>query len=173
MVSHKRYDTGESLRDFVYGFHDGMVTTLAAIVAITVAGLDNKIIILVGFANMIADGISMSLGGYLASKSQEEYDKKIHLRFYLHPEKIALVTFLSFVFAAFIPMIPYFFLPAHSALPYSIGVSVVSFFVVGSLRTFYTKKNWLVAGVEMLAVGLAAVIVAYIVGTYISSLNVF
>ena len=168
MVSHKRFDTGENLRDFVYGFHDGMVTTLAAIVAITVAGLDNRIIILVGFANMIADGISMSLGGYLSSKSEKEYIKKLDL----HPAKIALITFLSFVFAAFIPIVPYFFLPSVAALPYVIVISVASFFIVGSLRTLYTKKNWLVAGLEMLAIGVIAIIAAYLIGSYIASLNV-
>lgn len=167
MVSHKRYDTGERLRDFVYGFHDGMVTTIAAIVAITAAGLDNKIIILVGFANMIADGISMSLGGYLSSKSQKDYDKKMHLK----PANIAVVTFLSFVFAAFMPIIPYFFLPSQQALGYAVGVAVVSFFIVGSLRTLFTKKNWFVAGIEMLVIGVVAVMAAYLIGSYISSLK--
>jgi len=166
MVSHKRYETGENLRDFVYGFHDGMVTTIAIITALTAAALDSKIIILGGFANMLADGISMSLGGYLSSKSEKEFDKKA----YLHPEKIAAITFLSFVIAAFIPMIPYFFFQPTTAFQYSVVASLVAFFAVGSLRTLFTKKNWFVAGLEVLGIGVAALTVAYVIGSYIASL---
>ena len=61
---------GERLRDFVFGFSDGMVTTLAIISALSGAGLNNIIIIFAGIANVLGDGISMALGGYISSKSE-------------------------------------------------------------------------------------------------------
>lgn len=165
MISHKRMDTGENIRDFVYGFHDGMVTTLAVITALTAASLDNRLIILAGMANILADGASMSLGGYLSAKSQKEFYKKIDL----HPKKIATITFISFSLAGFIPLIPYFIFNIDEALVMSIAISFISFFAVGSLRTIYTKNNWLLSGFEMLLIGVIAVSLAYAVGSYIST----
>lgn len=67
--------SGERLRDFVFGFSDGMVTTLAIISALSAASVGNLLVIFAGVANVIADGISMALGGYISSKSQIEVYK--------------------------------------------------------------------------------------------------
>jgi len=64
------------LREFVYGGIDGAVTTFAVVAGAVGANLDPAIIIILGFANLLADGFSMSVGAYLSSKSdQERYDK--------------------------------------------------------------------------------------------------
>ncbi|AFL82746.1 putative membrane protein [Belliella baltica DSM 15883] len=64
------------LREFVYGGIDGAVTTFAVVAGAVGANLDPAIIIILGFANLLADGFSMSVGAYLSSKSdQENYDK--------------------------------------------------------------------------------------------------
>jgi VIT1/CCC1 family predicted Fe2+/Mn2+ transporter len=63
------------LGEFVYGGIDGSVTTFAVVAGAVGAGFSNKVIIVLGFANLIADGFSMSIGAYLSSKS--EYDRYV------------------------------------------------------------------------------------------------
>jgi vacuolar iron transporter family protein len=64
------------LREFVYGGIDGAVTTFAVVAGAVGANLDPAIIIILGFANLLADGFSMSVGAYLSSKSeQEKFDR--------------------------------------------------------------------------------------------------
>lgn len=57
------------LGEFVYGGMDGSVTTFAVVAGAYGASLDSSIIIILGFANLLADGFSMSVGAYLSSKS--------------------------------------------------------------------------------------------------------
>lgn len=64
------------LREFVYGGVDGAVTTFAVVAGAVGAGLDPIIIIILGFANLFADGLSMSIGAYLSSKSEKENYQK-------------------------------------------------------------------------------------------------
>lgn len=64
------------LGEFVYGGIDGGVTTFAVVAGAVGAGLDSAIIIILGFANLLADGFSMSIGSYLSSKTEiENYQK--------------------------------------------------------------------------------------------------
>lgn len=66
----------EYLSEFVYGGIDGAVTTFAVVAGGFGANLDNGIIIILGFANLLADGFSMSVGAYLSAKSEKENYKK-------------------------------------------------------------------------------------------------
>ncbi|MEO1011245.1 MAG: VIT1/CCC1 transporter family protein [Bacteroidota bacterium] len=64
------------LGEFVYGGIDGCVTTFAVVSGSVGAGLDSAVIIILGFANLLADGFAMSIGAYLSTKSeQDNYDK--------------------------------------------------------------------------------------------------
>jgi vacuolar iron transporter family protein len=69
-----------SIQDFVYGATDGAVTTFAVVAGVVGAGLFPSIILILGFANLIADGFSMAIGNYLGSKSQKEYMEKVRRR---------------------------------------------------------------------------------------------
>jgi len=64
------------LAEFVYGGIDGSVTTFAVVAGSAGANLDSSIIIILGFANLIADGFSMSVGSYLSNKSEIENFEK-------------------------------------------------------------------------------------------------
>lgn len=64
------------LAEFVYGGIDGSVTTFAVVAGSAGAGLDSSVIIILGFANLIADGFSMSVGSYLSNKSELENFEK-------------------------------------------------------------------------------------------------
>ncbi len=62
-----------TLEDFVYGATDGAVTTFAVVAGVIGASLSPAIVLILGFANLFADGFSMAVGNYLATKSQKEY----------------------------------------------------------------------------------------------------
>jgi len=62
--------------EFVYGGIDGSVTTFAVVAGSAGAGLDSSVIIILGFANLIADGFAMSVGSYLSNKSEKENYQK-------------------------------------------------------------------------------------------------
>lgn len=59
--------------DFIYGSIDGAVTTFAVVAGVVGASLSPNIILILGFANMFADGFSMAVANYQASKAQKEY----------------------------------------------------------------------------------------------------
>ena len=65
------------LPDFVYGGIDGSVTTFAVVAGVTGASLSPTIVLILGFANLFADGFSMAVGNYLSAKSRKEYSDKI------------------------------------------------------------------------------------------------
>lgn len=67
------------LPEVVYGSMDGIVTTFAVVAGSAGADLTINIILILGMSNLIADGLSMSIGSYLSKKSeQDNYNK--HLR---------------------------------------------------------------------------------------------
>lgn len=60
------------LRDFVYGATDGIVTTFAIVSGVAGANLGSAVIILLGAANLIADGFSMAASNFLGTKTEEQ-----------------------------------------------------------------------------------------------------
>lgn len=69
-----------SLEDFVYGATDGAVTTFAVVAGVMGASLSPSIVLILGFANLLADGFSMAIGNYLATKVRREYVEKARKR---------------------------------------------------------------------------------------------
>lgn len=59
--------------DLVYGGLDGIITTFAVVSGVAGAQLGTPIILILGLANLLADGFSMATGAYLSSKSEREY----------------------------------------------------------------------------------------------------
>ena len=64
------------LGEFVYGGIDGIVTTFAVVAASAAAGLETGVILVLGFANLIADGISMGVSAYLSERSEVDQFRK-------------------------------------------------------------------------------------------------
>ncbi len=67
---------GRYIKDIVYGANDGIITTFAVVSGVAGAALSIKTVLILGFANLIADGISMGASNYLGSKSEEHYYKR-------------------------------------------------------------------------------------------------
>jgi len=60
------------LRDFVYGSIDGLVTTFAIVSGALGAALSTRVIVILGFVNLIADGFSMAVSNYLGTKADRQ-----------------------------------------------------------------------------------------------------
>ena len=60
------------LRDFVYGAIDGGVTTFAIVSGVVGAELSMRVIVILGFVNLLADGFSMAVSNYLATKADRQ-----------------------------------------------------------------------------------------------------
>jgi VIT1/CCC1 family predicted Fe2+/Mn2+ transporter len=73
----ERFET--YLPEVVYGSIDGIVTTFAVVAGAAGAELQINIILILGMANLFADGLSMSIGSYLSNKSERDNYNK-HLR---------------------------------------------------------------------------------------------
>ncbi|MDX1609787.1 MAG: VIT1/CCC1 transporter family protein [Halofilum sp. (in: g-proteobacteria)] len=60
------------LSDAILGGIDGCVTTFAVVAGATGGSLSALVVVVLGFANLIADGFSMAVGNYHATRSQRE-----------------------------------------------------------------------------------------------------
>jgi vacuolar iron transporter family protein len=66
------------LRDWVYGGIDGAVTTFAIVAGVVGAQLSNRVVLILGIANLVADGFSMAASNYSGTKT--EHEEQAHLR---------------------------------------------------------------------------------------------
>jgi len=68
--------TGQYLGEFVYGAVDGTITTFAVVAGAAGASLSSGVVIILGFANLLADGFSMACGNFLSERTQRDYIEK-------------------------------------------------------------------------------------------------
>ncbi|HWO07080.1 MAG TPA: VIT1/CCC1 transporter family protein [Candidatus Paceibacterota bacterium] len=157
--------------DIVYGANDGIITTFAVVAAAAGAGVSATIIIILGIANLVADGFSMGASAYLSMRSEQAVAAQGSEAHDRNPFADGVVTFVSFVIAGALPLIP-FFVPAaaENAFVVSSIATAAAFFVVGSARSLVIKKNAFVAGLEMLLVGGVAAAIAYALGSFVDTL---
>ena len=196
------------LKDAVYGATDGIVTTFAVVAASQGAGLSSGVAIILGAANLLADGFSMATGNFLGTRAELQRRERItrtekaHIRlvpegekeevrqifsrkgfkgrdlaravqiitsdenrwietmlreeFGLEqtpgsPAKAAAVTGFSFMTAGALPLSAYvldFLNPGMMNSPFavSVGLSVLSFFIVGALKGRFVEQSWSVSG---------------------------
>ena len=155
--------------DIVYGANDGIVTTYAVVAAAAGAGVSAPIIIILGVANLVADGFSMGASKYLSLQSEQSVAKAGSGK--RSPFNDGLATFLSFVIIGTLPLVP-FLIPvaANNAFNISAIATAITFFLVGAARSLVIKKNPLIAGLEMLLVGGAAAAIAYGLGSWVETL---
>jgi VIT1/CCC1 family predicted Fe2+/Mn2+ transporter len=218
--------SGTYLRDMVYGANDGIITTFAVVAGVAGASLDVKIVLILGIANLIADGFAMATGNFLGTRSENQFkmreremeewevvhvpdeekkeieaifkkkgfsgeklkqvtniitsNKKVWVdEMMIHelgiipgeegnPLKNGFATFIAFVLAGFLPLIPYI-IGVSDGFTIAIIMTGIALFSVGALRNIFTKQNWIIAGLEMLGVGAIAAVVAYGLGYWIES----
>jgi vacuolar iron transporter family protein len=60
------------LRDWIYGGIDGTVTTFAVVAGVVGANLSASTLLILGLANLVADGFAMAASNYTGTKSEHE-----------------------------------------------------------------------------------------------------
>ena len=165
---HKR---GSFLRDSVFSASDGLITTFAVVAGSVGASLNTPVVLILGFANLFADGFSMSASTYLGVKSEVEFeesegDSHVHEA---SPLSQAFVTFFSFGVAGFLPLLPYV-MGLQNAFILSLSIVMVSMFGIGLIKSVFTKKGTLRSGFEILVIGGMAAFVAYVTGDLIEKI---
>ncbi len=64
------------LRDWIYGGIDGAVTTFAVVAGVAGADLATTVVLILGFANLLADGFAMAASNYSGTKAErDDYDR--------------------------------------------------------------------------------------------------
>jgi VIT1/CCC1 family predicted Fe2+/Mn2+ transporter len=150
------------LPDLVFGASDGIITTLAVVSGVVGASLSTTIILILGFANLLADGFSMGASNVLSRRSDTE---KRTLPTLAAASGHGVATFTGFVVAGVVPLLAYL-LPWFDGRKFAGAVLLAlgTLFAVGAGRAFFTRRGWLVSGMEMLSIGALAACVAYGVG---------
>ena len=70
------------LRDWVYGGIDGAVTTFAVAAGVAGASLSPQVVLILGFANLLADGFSMAVANYSGTKTErEQYERLLAIEY--------------------------------------------------------------------------------------------
>lgn len=150
------------LSDLIYGANDGIVTTLAIVSGVVGAALPAHTILILGFANLIADGFSMGASNFLSQRTGMEASERPGV---LVATQHGSATFLGFVTAGVVPLLAYL-IPGIVADRFLAAVllALLTLFVVGASRAFFSDVRWLRAGLEMLFIGALAAAVAYGIG---------
>lgn len=73
-------EQGQYIKSLIYGGLDGIITTFAVVAGVAGASLSMGIVLILGFANLIADGLSMAIGDYLSTKAEQEYQQSERAR---------------------------------------------------------------------------------------------
>jgi VIT1/CCC1 family predicted Fe2+/Mn2+ transporter len=225
----KRLEKGPKasyLRDWVYGGIDGTVTTFAIMAGVVGANLSPGVVLILGIANLLADGFSMAAANYTGTKAeldeyrqlrrmeerhvalapdgereeirqifeakgfkgpaletavdvitarrerwidtmmQEEHGMPAVVR---SPLRAAMMTFIAFVLCGSVPVIPYALMLAEPIWPATV-MTTLTFFSIGSLRSYWSPTPWWRAGLETVAIGMLAAGVAYLVGDLLRGL---
>jgi VIT1/CCC1 family predicted Fe2+/Mn2+ transporter len=76
------------LRDLVYGAIDGVVTTFAVVAGVAGAGLATGVVVILGVANLCADGFSMAVSNFLGTRSEEQRRQRMRR---LEEEHVAVI----------------------------------------------------------------------------------
>jgi VIT1/CCC1 family predicted Fe2+/Mn2+ transporter len=159
------------LGDLVYGASDGIITTFAVVAGVAGGALSHSAVLIVGGANIAADGLSMAVGNFLAIRSHESARAADDLpEEEARPLRHALATFGAFVAAGSVPLAPYV-LPSFRGeeFTWSIGATLATLFAVGAARTIVTVDRWWAAGLEMLVLGTVVAATAYAAGVVIAA----
>jgi vacuolar iron transporter family protein len=158
--THKQYSV--IIRNFTFGVEDSLVSTVGLLAGIAVAGVNASTIIVTGSVLIFVEGFSMAVGSLLSEQSVEEYEEKKEVSF-SKPVLAAVVMFVSYVLAGLIPLAPYV-LSLDNAVVWSIGLALLTLFLLGVFNARLFKVRALKDGLITLVMGGLAIGIGILVG---------
>lgn len=158
------------IRDLVYGANDGIITTFAVVSGVAGGALSHTAVLIIGAANIAADGVSMGVGNLLAIRAHERVLEAQGLpQEEAFPWKHGVATLGAFVVAGTVPLIPYLLpLPDGSRGVWSAGVTFTAQCGLGVVRAAVTGERWWKSGLETLALGAVVASAAYAAGALVA-----
>jgi VIT1/CCC1 family predicted Fe2+/Mn2+ transporter len=158
------------LAPFVYGAFDGVVTTFAVVAAASGAGLSSNVVVILGLANLIADGFSMGVSAYLSHTSERHSKVK-------SPYRVGLATFSAFVVIGLMPVLPYFVdvvedttFTSYQLFVASSILALTAFLCIGIAKAKAGKHSIIRSVSETLILGIVAGALAYIAGDLLETI---
>jgi VIT1/CCC1 family predicted Fe2+/Mn2+ transporter len=155
---------GHYLRDVVYGASDGVVTTMAVIAGATGASFETRVAIVLGLANLAADGLSMGASNYLGLKSElaQTGVSAAHEK----PWRHGAATTAAFVVAGSLPLLSYLFIGLSRDARFALSslLALLALTCVGIARSRFTRTSMLSSCIEVIAVAGGASAAAYVLG---------
>jgi VIT1/CCC1 family predicted Fe2+/Mn2+ transporter len=85
-----------------------------------------------------------------------------------HPLVSAAYVGLSFALGALVPLLAYFLLAPHVALPVAVALSMLTLFGIGAAKARLTHRFWLTSGLEIMGFGAVAAVVGYVIGRLVA-----
>jgi VIT1/CCC1 family predicted Fe2+/Mn2+ transporter len=165
------------LGEFVYGGIDGAVTTFAVVAGATGARFSVKIIVVLGFANLIADGFSMGVGSYLSAKSEQELMRKRgeSTEDEASPVINGASTYASFVLFGLVPLLVYTYSVAFGVeianiFAVTIALTTLAFVGIGVLKSRVAQAPIVRSVFETVILGAIAASLAYVLGDVLERL---
>jgi len=183
--SHLKLTKSESIarRYFVIGAFDGALTILGVIIGAYVSEgnvdpvLAKRLILASGFSGGIALAVSSTVGAYEAERVEHLLKHQQLEKAMLRPVEgdrvdamrtsiwlSALVHGVAPLLAAFVPLLPFFFLELDMAVITAIGLTLAFLFVLGAYLGGLIKEMIVYTGLRFVIAGLATAIILIIVG---------
>ena len=156
----------------MYGANDGVITTFAVVAGVTGGTLQPVAVLVLGVANLLADGLSMGVGNYLGIRSDERVREAQQLpEQEAFPARHGIATFLAFISAGAVPLVPYV-VPWVSTHRFALStvLSLAVLFAVGAARSRVGTGRWWTNGLEMLGLGVLVGTAAYGAGAAVAAL---
>lgn len=177
MMDRLKQHLEDYLREFVYGSIDGAVTTFAVVAGATGASFDTKVLLVLGFANLIADGFSMSVGSYLSTKSEQELMVKNGKSIEDEPSPAinGISTFIAFLVVGLVPLAAYlvdtiFNIEATNLFLIASILTTLAFAGIGYMKSKVTHAPLARSVMETLVLGVLAASFAYVLGDVLERL---
>lgn len=152
------------LRNLIFGFEDGFVSTVGVMAGIAAASPTRGILIISGAVLVTVEAFSMAVGGYLTEKSVDQMEGSVAIKELVIS---AFIMFFSYLAAGMSSMVPYFFVDSMaSAVVLSVISTFIGLFFLGVVKGRIVKRNPWKDGIEMMMVAGFAIIVGFIVGHF-------
>ncbi len=170
--------TQKYLSEFVYGAIDGTITTFAVVMSALGAGLSPVFVLVLGYANLLADGFSMAVSNYFSNEAQkgvEDLSHKSHRYARKESFKTAGMTFVAFATIGMIPLIPFVVGVKQGGLErihfiFSGVFTACAFAGIGVLKGVVTEQSKVKNALQTVSVGGIAAGIAFYVGKFLESL---
>jgi VIT1/CCC1 family predicted Fe2+/Mn2+ transporter len=168
---HHNEENALYLRNFIFGVEDSLVSTVGMLSGVAIANTPKATILLAGLVLIFVEAFSMGVGSYLSEESSEGFmkgegasERKSILG--------AIIMWLSYFCAGFIPLGPYLFLEPSQAFWISITLAVGTLFVLGGLAARLAHISIVKHALKMAIIGGIAIGLGVTVGSIVNGLAI-